>query len=45
MIPRDIKALRVAVPFHKLLEVAEIVEAENRQTLRLIEHITAQTSR
>ena len=42
MIPRDVKAPTVAIPFHRLLKVVAIVDAENPQTRQLIEHITAE---
>ena len=42
MIPRDIKAPTVPIPFHKLLKVAAIVDATNPQTRELLDQIAAQ---
>jgi ornithine decarboxylase len=41
MIPRDVKAPTVAIPFHKLLKVVAIVDVTNAQTRELIEQIAA----
>ena len=42
MIPRDVKAPTVAIPFHKLLKVVAIVDPDNRQTRELLDQIAAQ---
>ena len=42
MIPRDIKAPTVAVPFHRLLKIVAIVDSNDEQVMRLIEHIKAE---
>ncbi len=42
MIPRDVKAPTVAIPFHKLLKVVAIVDTEDAQTRQLLEHIQAE---
>ena len=42
MIPRDVKAPTVAIPFHKLLKVAAIVDATNAQTKELLDQIAAE---
>jgi ornithine decarboxylase len=42
MIPRDVKAPTVPVPFHKLLRVVAIVDERDPQTKQLLEHVTAQ---
>ncbi|MFQ6180585.1 ornithine decarboxylase [Sinorhizobium meliloti] len=41
MIPRDVKAPTVAIPFHSLLKVVAIVDAANAQTRELLEQIAA----
>lgn len=41
-IPRDVKAPTVPIPFHKLLKVVAIVDAEDPQAKELIDHITAE---
>lgn len=40
MIPRDVKAPTVAIPFEKLLKIVAIVDAGNVQTRELLDHIT-----
>ena len=42
MIPRDVRAPTIPVPFHKLLKVVAIVDAADAQTKQLIDHIAAQ---
>ena len=42
MIPRDVKAPTVAIPFHKLLKVVAIVDATNAQTKELLDQIAAE---
>ena len=42
VIPRDVKAPTVAIPFHKLLKVVAIVQSNNRQTRELLDQIAAQ---
>src|SRR5437868_7532349 len=42
MIPRDVRAPTIPVPFHKLLKVVAIVDAGDAQTKQLIDHIAAQ---
>ena len=42
MIPRDVKAPTVAIPFHKLLKIVAIVDSDSPQTMKLIEHIRAE---
>ena len=42
MIPRDIKAPTVAIPFHKLLKIVAIVDRNDEQVMRLIEHVKAE---
>jgi ornithine decarboxylase len=42
MIPRDVKAPTIPIPFHKLLKVVAIVDADSPQTKQLLEQITAQ---
>jgi ornithine decarboxylase len=39
MIPRDVKAPTIPIPFHKLLKVVAIVDAEDAQTKQLLDHI------
>ena len=39
MIPRDVKAPTVAIPFHKLLKIVAIVDRENVQIKELLDHI------
>ena len=41
MIPRDVLAPTVAIPFHKLLKIVAIVDAKDPQTKDLIAHIAA----
>jgi ornithine decarboxylase len=41
MIPRDVKAPTIPIPFHKLLKVVAIVDGTNRQIKELLDHITA----
>ncbi|WEJ12151.1 hypothetical protein N0Q90_20375 (plasmid) [Sinorhizobium sp. M103] len=41
MIPRDVKAPTVAIPFHKLLKVVAIVDVTNAQTREFLEQIAA----
>lgn len=41
MIPRDVKAPTVPIPFHKLLKVVAIVDEKNPQTRQLLDQITA----
>jgi ornithine decarboxylase len=42
MIPRDVKAPTVPIPFHKLLKVVAIVDAKDPQTKQLLDHIAAE---
>jgi ornithine decarboxylase len=42
MIPRDVKAPTIPIPFHKLLKVVAIVDDKDPQTKQLIEHIAAE---
>ena len=42
MIPRDVKAPTIPIPFHKLLKVVAIVDDEDPQTKELLDHITAE---
>jgi ornithine decarboxylase len=42
MIPRDIKAPTIPIPFHKFLKVVAIVDQTNPQTRQLLDHIAAQ---
>ena len=42
MIPRDVKAPTIPVPFHKLLKVVAIVDATDAQTKQLLDHIAAE---
>ena len=42
MIPRDVKAPTIPIPFHKLLKVVAIVDAANPQTKQLLDHIAAE---
>jgi ornithine decarboxylase len=42
MIPRDVKAPTIPIPFHKLLRVVAIVDETDPQTKQLLDHITAQ---
>ena len=42
MIPRDVKAPTIPVPFHKLLKVVAIVDAADLQTKQLLDHIAAE---
>ena len=42
MIPRDIKAPTIPIPFHKFLKVVAIVDQTNAQTRQLLDHIAAQ---
>jgi ornithine decarboxylase len=42
MIPRDVKAPTIPIPFHKLLKVVAIVDADSPQTKQLLDQITAQ---
>ncbi len=42
MIPRDIKAPTVAIPFDSLLKIVAIVDPDNQQTVELLDHIIAQ---
>jgi len=42
MIPRDIKAPTVTVPFHKLLKIVAIVDRNDERVMRLIEHVNAE---
>jgi ornithine decarboxylase len=42
MIPRDVKAPTIPIPFHKLLRVVAIVDEMDPQTKQLLDHITAQ---
>ena len=39
MIPRDVKAPTVAIPFHKLLKIVAVVDRENAQIKELLDHI------
>ena len=39
MIPRDVKAPTVAIPFHKLLKIVAIVDRENVQTKELLDSV------
>ena len=41
MIPHSVKAPTIPIPFHKLLKVVAIVDAENPQTKQLLEQIAA----
>ncbi|MCA1371787.1 ornithine decarboxylase [Bradyrhizobium sp. BRP14] len=41
MIPRDVKAPTVAIPFHKLLKVVAIVDATSAKTRELLDQISA----
>ena len=42
MIPRDVKAPTIAIPFHKLLKVVAIVDDKHPQVKELLGHITAE---
>ena len=42
MIPRSVKAPTIPIPFHKLLKVVAIVDAENPQTKQLLDRIAAE---
>ena len=42
MIPRDVKAPTIPIPFHKFLKVVAIVDEQDSQTKQLLEHIVAQ---
>src|SRR6516164_8329671 len=42
MIPRDVKAPTIPIPFHKLLRVVAIVDEKDPQTKQLIDHIAAE---
>jgi ornithine decarboxylase len=42
MIPRDVKAPTIPIPFHKFLRVAAIVDESDRQTRELLDQIAAQ---
>jgi ornithine decarboxylase len=42
MIPRDVKAPTIPIPFHKLLKVVAIVDDKDPQTQQLIDHIAAE---
>jgi ornithine decarboxylase len=42
MIPRDVKAPTIPIPFHKFLKVVAIVDERDSQTKQLLEHIVAQ---
>ncbi|MDW9974173.1 ornithine decarboxylase [Sinorhizobium meliloti] len=42
MIPRDVKAPTVPIPFHKLLKVVAFVDESNLETKRLLAHIVAE---
>jgi ornithine decarboxylase len=42
MMPRDVRAPTIPVPFHKLLKVVAIVDAADLQTKQLLDHIAAE---
>src|SRR5262245_18840373 len=42
MIPRDVKAPTVAIPFHKMLKIVAVVDDKNAQIRTLIEEIEAE---
>src|SRR3977135_1480996 len=42
MIPRDVKAPTIPIPFHKFLKVVAIVDEHVSQAKQLLEHIVAQ---
>ena len=42
MIPRDVKAPTVAIPFHKLLKIVAIVDGTNAQTKELLDQIAGE---
>ncbi|WP_442579354.1 ornithine decarboxylase [Mesorhizobium sp. ASY16-5R] len=42
MIPRDVKAPTVAIPFNHLLKIVAIVDEKNPQTRELLDHIAAE---
>lgn len=42
MIPRDVKAPTVAIPFHHLLKIVAIVDEKDPQTRELLDHIAAE---
>jgi len=42
MIPRSVKAPTIPIPFHKLLKVVAIVDADEVHTKQLLEHIRAE---
>ena len=42
MIPRDVKAPTIPIPFHKLLKVVAIVDDKDPQTKELIDQLTAE---
>ena len=42
MIPRDVKAPTVAIPFNHLLKIVAIVDEKNPQTRALLDHIAAE---
>lgn len=42
MIPRDVKAPTVSIPFHKMLKVVAFVDRDNRQIKEVLDQITAE---
>ena len=42
MIPRDVKAPTIPIPFHKLLKVVAIVDEKDPKIKELIDHIAAE---
>ena len=42
MIPRDVKAPTVAIPFHKLLKVVALVDGTDPEIRELLDLITAE---
>ena len=42
MLPRDIKPPTIPIPFHKLLRVVAIVDANNAQTNEFLDHLRAE---
>ncbi len=41
MIPRDVKAPTIPIPFHRLLKVVAIVDAKDPQTKELLDQLAA----
>ena len=45
MIPRSVKSPTIPIPFHKMLKVVAIVDANNPETKELLDHVAAQNIR